>query len=471
MSTPQRLIAEFAAIVGEEHVLTTPEAMAPHLTDWRGRYTGRAICVVKPATTEQVAGVVGQCFKARVAMVPQGGNTGLCGGATPDRSGETVVICLSRLNRIRGLDLINDTVTVEAGCVLQQVRETVDASDRLFPLALAAQGSCEIGGNLSTNAGGVHVLRYGNMRELTLGLEVVLPDGRIWDGLRGLRKDNSGYDLKQVFIGAEGTLGIITAAVLKLYPRPQSTAVAWVAISGPAAAVELLGRLRARFGERLTAFEIIGRAAFDLVLRHIRGARSPLVQRYDWQLLIEVNDTWKGVDLENAIEDALATELQRGLVLDATVARSLAQAQAMWNLRENISESQRLEGYSIKHDISVQLSRIPEFIERAGKALREELGEVRIVCFGHIGDGNLHYNLSCPALVPDDSFRTQVGAANRVVHDLVVQLGGSVSAEHGVGQLRRAELEHYKTPVEMDLMRSIKRALDPLDLMNPGKVV
>jgi FAD/FMN-containing dehydrogenase len=471
VSVSDRLIKELAGVVGEAHVLASPEAMAPHLTDWRGRYTGRALCVVKPAETEQVARVAALCSAARTAMVPQGGNTGLCGGATPDRSGEAVVICMSRLNRIRALDLINDTVTVEAGCVLQRVREAADARERVFPLALAAQGSCEIGGNLSTNAGGVHVLRYGNMRELTLGLEVVLPDGRVWDGLRALRKDNSGYDLKQLFIGAEGTLGIITAAVLKLYPKPRATAVAWAAVPGPAAAVELLGRLRARFGERLTAFEIIARAALDLVLRHIPGARAPIAGEREWHLLIEVDDHWEDIDLAHAIEEALAAELEHGLVLDAVVARSLAQAQAMWNLRENISESQRVEGYSIKHDISVPVSRIPEFIERAGEALRREFDEVRIVCFGHIGDGNLHYNLSRPISLPDDAFIGQAAAANRVVHDLVARLGGSVSAEHGVGQLRRAELTQYKSPVEMDLMRSVKRALDPFDLMNPGKVL
>jgi FAD/FMN-containing dehydrogenase len=465
------LLTSLAGIVGAAHVLTAAADMAPALTDWRGRYIGRARCIVKPADTAQVAAVVATCAAAGVPMVPQGGNTGLCGGATPDASGNAVVINLSRLNRIRDIDIANNTIAVEAGCVLQQVQEAAERANRLFPLALAAQGSCQIGGNLSTNAGGVHVLRYGNTRDLTLGLEVVLPDGRVWNGLRGLRKDNTGYDLKYLFIGAEGTLGIVTAAVLKLFPKPQTTAVAWLAVADPAAAVALLGRMREAFADRVCAFEIVGRAALDLVLQHIPGARDPLAQPHDWYVLMELADTLVGFDLAAAVEVALMAEMEAGRVRDAVVARSIGQAQALWALRENISEAQRIEGISIKHDIAVPVSRIAEFIAAAGEALQRAFGAVRIVVFGHIGDGNLHYNLSRPQAANNEQFIAQTPAANRIVHDLVARLGGSISAEHGLGQLKRGEILRYKSAVEMELMRRVKAALDPHNLMNPGKVL
>ncbi len=465
------LTARLGEIIGAAHVLTDAADTAPSLTDWRGRYTGRARSVVKPANTDEVAAVVTACAQARVPMVPQGGNTGLCGGATPDASGNAVVINLARVNRIRDIDVANNTITAEAGCVLQQVQEAAERANRLFPLALAAQGSCQIGGNLSTNAGGVHVLRYGNTRDLTLGLEVVLPDGRIWNGLRGLRKDNTGYDLKHLFIGAEGTLGIVTAVVLKLFPKPQTSAVAWLAVPDPAAAVDLLGRMRDAFADRVCAFEIVGRPALDLVLQHISGARDPLAQRHDWYVLMELADTLAGFDLAAAVEAALSTEMEAGRVRDAVVARSIAQAQALWALRENISEAQRIEGISIKHDIAVPVSRIDEFITAAGKALRRAFGGVRIVVFGHIGDGNLHYNLSRPEAAGNDEFIAQTPAANRIVHDLVTRLGGSISAEHGLGQLKRGEILRYKSELEMELMRRVKTALDPHNLMNPGKVL
>jgi FAD/FMN-containing dehydrogenase len=465
------LIDTLRAIVGAAHVLEVAADMAPFLSDWRGRYHGSARAVVRPQDAVELARVVAACAAAGVPMVPQGGNTGLCGGATPLADGAAVVISLARLNRIRAIDADNDTLTVEAGCTLAAVQEAAAAAGRMFPLALASEGSCMIGGNLSTNAGGVQVLRYGNMRELVLGLEVVLPDGRVWDGLRGLRKDNTGYDLKQLFIGAEGTLGIVTAAVLKLFPALRSRATAWVAVPDPAAAVRLLGRLRADCGERVSAFEIVGRAALELVLQHIPGARDPLAGAPAWTVLVELSDPAADAPLTAQLEAALTAAFDKGLASDAVLAASAAQAQALWALRENISEAQRVEGISIKHDVAVPLSRIPEFLARAGRALAQRWPDVRVVAFGHIGDGNLHYNLSKPVATDNPGFIALSGEVNRIVHDLVYELGGSISAEHGLGQLKRDEILHYKAALEIELMQRIKHALDPMGLMNPGKVL
>lgn len=462
------LIASLRALVGEGHVLTEPEGMAPWCTDWRGRYTGAALAIVSPGDTPQVAEVVRLCADASVPVVPQGGNTGLCGGATPI-AGE-VVVSLRRLNRVRAIDVANNTITVEAGCTLAVVQEAAAAADRLFPLSLAAEGTATIGGNLSTNAGGVQVLRYGNARELCLGLEVVLPDGRVWNGLRGLRKDNTGYDLKHLFIGAEGTLGLITAAVLKLYSRPRSVATAWVGVPTPTAAVTLLTRLRESIGGRITAFELIGRSALELVLKNIPRSRDPLPAISPWQVLVELSDTMES-DLASALQEALTDAVGTGAASDAVIAQNEAQARAFWALRDNISEAQKVEGVSIKHDISLPVSRIAEFIERADTALSAAFPGVRIVCFGHVGDGNLHYNQSKPLAQDNAAFIAQSGAVNRIVHDIVHELGGSISAEHGLGQLKRDEILRYKSDVEMDMMRAVKKALDPKGLMNPGKVL
>ncbi len=461
------LIAELSRLLGGRHVLTATEDLAPYCTDWRGRYAGSALCVALPASTEEVAAVVAACTAVGVAIVPQGGNTGLCGGATP-RGGE-VVVSLRRLNRILAIDVDNNSMTVEAGCTLQAVQDAALAADRLFPLSLAAEGSATLGGNLSTNAGGVQVLRYGNARDLTLGLEVVLADGRIWDGLRALRKDNTGYDLKHLFIGAEGTLGLITAATLKLFPRPRAHATAWVAVPDAAAAVRLLGRFRDAAGDQVTAFEMVGRSALELVLRHVPNSRDPLAGRPAWQLLIELSGARD--DLAAVLEQALQQAASEGLVADAVLAHSAAQTAALWALRENVSEAQKIEGVSIKHDIAVPVSRIAEFIARADAALQAAFPGVRIVCFGHIGDGNLHYNQSRPDAQSNAEFIAQTGAVNRIVHDLVHELGGSISAEHGLGQLKREEVLRYKSRTEMDLMRAVKQALDPRGLMNPGKVI
>ncbi|HRV77784.1 MAG TPA: FAD-binding oxidoreductase [Thauera sp.] len=465
------LNARLRTIVGAANVLEAEADMAPFLSDWRGRYHGRARAVVRPRDTAEVAAVVAACAQAGVAMVPQGGNTGLCGGATPLVDGAAVVISLARMNRIRALDADNDTLTVEAGCTLAAVQEAAQAAGRLFPLSLASEGSCLIGGNLSTNAGGVQVLRYGNTRELVLGLEVVLPDGRVWDGLRGLRKDNTGYDLKQLFIGAEGTLGIVTAAVLKLFPAIRSRAMAWVAVPDPRAAVRLLGMLRAVCGERVSAFEIVGRTALGLVLQHIPGARDPLAGAPAWSVLVELSDPDVDAPLDAQLQAVLGEACAQGLAADAAVAASAAQAQALWALREDISEAQRIEGVSIKHDVSVPVSRIPEFLERAGAALAARWPDVRVVAFGHIGDGNLHYNLSKPAADDNAAFIARTAEVNRIVHDLVCELGGSISAEHGLGQLKREEVLRYKPALEMELMRRVKQAFDPAGLMNPGKVL
>ncbi|KAF0165593.1 MAG: FAD dependent oxidoreductase [Rhodocyclaceae bacterium] len=461
------LIDELRRLLGERHVLTAAGDVASYCTDWRGRYTGSAPCVALPGSTEEVAAVVRACAVRGAAMVPQGGNTGLCGGATP--IGGEVVVNLRRMNRIRAIDADNNSMTVEAGCTLQAVQEAAAEADRLFPLSLAAEGSATIGGNLSTNAGGVQVLRYGNARELTLGLEVVLADGRIWNGLRSLRKDNTGYDLKHLFIGAEGTLGLITAATLKLFSRPRAHATAWVAVPDPAAAVRLLGRLRDAAGDNVTAFEIVGRPALELVLKHIPNARDPLLGKPAWQVLIELSGSRD--DLSATLEQALEAAAEDGIVDDAVLAASGAQTAALWALRENVSEAQKIEGVSIKHDIAVPVSRIAEFIARADAALQAAFPQVRIVCFGHIGDGNLHYNQSRPDAQSNSEFIAQTGAVNRIVHDLVHELGGSISAEHGLGQLKREEVLRYKSATEMDMMRAVKQALDPRGLMNPGKLL
>jgi FAD/FMN-containing dehydrogenase len=390
-----------------------------------------------------------------VAVVPQGGNTGLVGGSVPTGGRREVVLALARMNRIRGLDRLNDTATVEAGCVLAAVQAAAADAGRLFPLSLAAEGSCQIGGNLSTNAGGVNVLRYGTAREQVLGLEVVLPDGRVWDGLRGLRKDNTGYDLKQLFLGAEGTLGVITAAVLRLYPKPTASATAWIALASPAQAVELLAALRSRVGERVSAFELVSRSCLEAVLAHVPGARDPLGTPHAWYVLAEFGDSGSTEDLRERLEAALEGH-------DAVLAQSGEQARSLWRLRESIPEAQFS---NVKHDISVPISKIPEFIELTDQALKSAFSNTTIFCFGHVGDGNLHYNIGPAALLP------QREAVNRIVYDAVARLGGSISAEHGLGQLKREAIRRQKSPLELELMRALKAALDPKGLMNPGKVL
>ena len=447
--TLQRRLAD---IVGAPHVLTAPGDTKPYFTDWRKQYSAPAECVVRPASTEEVARVVALCARESVAVVPQGGNTGLVGGSVPTGARREIVLALGRMNRIRAFDVLNDTITVEAGCVLAAVQGAADEAGRLFPLSLAAEGSCQIGGNLSTNAGGVNVLRYGNAREQVLGLEVVLPDGRVWDGLRGLRKDNTGYDLKQLFVGAEGTLGVITAAVLRLYPKPAASATAWIALGAAREAVELLAELRGRVGERISAFELVSRSCLEAVLSHVPGTRDPLGAPHPWYVLAQFDDT---EDLQTRVEQALARR-------EAVIAQSGEQARALWRLRESIPEAQFA---NVKHDISLPVSKIPEFIAHADRALKAGFAAAEIYCFGHVGDGNLHYN------VGPESLLEQRAAVSRVVYDAVARLRGSISAEHGLGQLKRAEVRAHKNPLELELMRALKATLDPQGLMNPGKVL
>ncbi len=462
------LAARLRDLVGPAGVVDDP---AGFLTDWRGAYSGTAAAVVRPGSTEEVAAVVALCRELGVAVVPQGGNTGLCGGAVPDASGRQVVLSLTRMRRIRDLDAANSTITVEAGVVLRTVQEAAAAAGRLFPLSLGAEGSCTIGGNLATNAGGTGVLRYGTMRDLTLGLEVVLPDGRVWDGLRGLRKDNTGYDLKQLFVGAEGTLGVITAAVLTLFPAVRSRATAWVALPDPQAAVDLIGLVRASAGDRLTAFELMSRQSVEFVLRHAAGARDPIADVHPWYALVELSDTLPDAALDAVVETALGEAVGRGVVADAVVASGSAQVAALWALREGVSEAQDHEGPSLKHDVTVPISSIPAFVAATDRALAGALPGVRVVAYGHVGDGNLHYNLSGPEPRDDGAFRARAGVLSRIVYDSVAAFDGSISAEHGLGQSKRDVIAGYKSPLELELMRGVKRLLDPAGLMNPGKVL
>lgn len=465
------LIERLRDAVGAAHVLTDADAMAPYLVDWRKRYRGAALAVVRPASTDQVAAVVAACAEARAPMLPQGGNTGLVGGGTPDITGTAVLISLARMNRVRAVDPFNDAITVEAGCVLQTVQEVAREHGRLFPLSLAAQGSATIGGNLATNAGGTQVLRYGNARDLTLGLEVVLPSGEVWNGLRALRKDNTGYDLKHLFIGAEGTLGIITAATLKLFPLPRAQVTAFAALPSLAAAVDLLNAARAGAGSTLTAFEVMAANCLARAVAELPRLRLPLPLDSPWFALLEISDHEDEAHAAGVLEAILAGAGEAGHVRDAVVARSLAEAQALWALREGIPEAHAKAGGNVKHDIALPISAIPEFVASTNAELAARFPWIEPSVFGHLGDGNLHYNMGTRADTPIAVAFAHEAEINRIVHDAVAARGGSISAEHGIGQMKRALLPHYKAPLELTLMRRIKLALDPLGLMNPGKVL
>lgn len=459
------------SIVGTDYILTESADMAAYLTDWRRRFTGKAIAVIKPGSTEEVASLVRLCNEFRIPIVPQGGNTGLVLGSVPDESGKAIVLSLTRLNRIRGIDTINNTMTVESGVILEQVQNAAAEAGRLFPLSLAAEGSCTIGGNLSTNAGGTAVLRYGNSRELCLGLEVVTPQGEIWNGLRGLRKDNTGYDLRDLFIGAEGTLGIITAAVLKLFPLPHAQLTALAAMQSPEQALKLLSMAQEKCGAMLTGFELMSDFCLQLVAKHFPQMRLPFPQRYPQYVLLELSDNESEEHATAMLEGLITDALELGVIEDAAVASSIAQSKALWNLREHIPLAQAEEGKNIKHDISVPISDIGEFIRTTDVLLQEAFPGCRMVTFGHLGDGNLHYNVSPPEGGSDEEFIARQSEINRVVHDSVHGFGGSISAEHGLGALKRDEIRAYKLVVELNLMRALKQALDPLCLMNPGKVI
>ncbi|MCS0501146.1 FAD-binding oxidoreductase [Ancylobacter mangrovi] len=462
------LLAAITPRLGAAHVLTDAADMAPYLREERGLYQGRTAAVIRPGATEEVAFVVAACAEAGVPIVPQGGNTGLVGGQTP--FGE-LLLSLTRLDRIRNVDPVDMTMTVEAGVILDTVHHAAEDAGCLFPLHIASQGSCRIGGNLSTNAGGTAVLRYGNARELVLGLEVVLADGRVWNGLKRLRKNNAGYDLKQLFLGTEGTLGIITAAVLKLFPQPAQRSTAFLAVPGPGAALALLKRLRGEAGDALTTFELMAAFGVETVLKHMPGTVRPLAERYDWYVLAEFSAPTRAFDLAALMEEGLGEAMEAGEVLDAVIAASEAQADALWRLREDMSEAQKHEGGSIKHDVSVPVSRVPEFLERALAAVTAALPGLRPCPFGHVGDGNIHFNLSQPEGMEKAAFIDMWETFNRIVHDIVTEMDGSIAAEHGIGRLKAHELVHYGDPVALDLMHRLKQALDPAGLLNPGKVI
>ena len=467
----QTFLDQLRSICGPDHVLTEGDLSAWEV-DWRKRSHGKALAVVRPGNTDEVAQVVKACVSARVSLVPQGGNTGLVVGSTPDDSGSQLVLSLQRLHAVREIDAANLTITVEAGCVLQNLQEAALQAGFLFPLSLAAEGSCTLGGNLATNAGGTQVLRYGNARDLCLGLEVVTAAGEVWHGLSGLRKDNTGYDLRDLYIGSEGTLGVITAATLKLYPLPAARLTAWAAVASMDEAVALLGLAQQHLGANLTGFEVMGQFALSLVVKHFAQLKVPFHDSAAFGVLLECSDQESEAHARAQFERLLEAALAKGCISDAVVAESLAQARQLWHVRESIPLAQAEEGLNIKHDISVPVSRIPEFVRSTDALLQQALPGVRLVNFGHLGDGNLHYNVQAPAGVDAAAFLSQrEDEVNTLVFDAVQRFGGSISAEHGVGTLKVSKLEQHKSPVALSLMRSIKTALDPHNLMNPGKLL
>ncbi len=469
----RELVKALTELVGAAHVLRGEDAR-PYLVDWRERYQGEALAVVRPGSTEEVAQVVKLCALHGVPIVPQGGNTGLCGAATPDKRGNAVVLSTGRLNRIRHIDTANDTMDVEAGCILQNLQQAARDAGRLFPLSLAAEGSCTIGGNLATNAGGTQVLRYGNTRDLVLGLEVVTPQGEIWHGLRGLRKDNTGYDLRNLFVGSEGTLGIITAATLKLYPLPVAQCTALLALGSLDDAIAVLAAARQGFGASLTGYELMAGDCLRLVNQCYPQQRLPFEGESaasPWFALLELSDSESEEHARERFEAVVGELLEAGTVLDAVIAENITQSKALWHLRESIPLAEKDTGKSIKHDVSLPVSNIAAFIERGNAALQAAVPGIRHIIFGHLGDGNLHYNVARGVNMSEDELLSRQEDVYRIVHDCVHALKGSISAEHGVGQLKRDILPQYKDPVEMALMHRIKKALDPQGLMNPGKVL
>ena len=464
-------LTHLKAMLGPKGSIETPSDKAPFLSEWRDKYHGTTPLILRPATVDEVIGVVRYCNEKNIPLVPQGGNTGLVGGQLPFEDCPALLLNLSRLAGIRAKDSLNNTITVDAGVTLQQVQDHADDMDRFFPLSLASEGSCQIGGNISTNAGGTAVLRYGNMRDLVLGLEVVLPNGKLWNGLTGLRKDNTGYDLKQLFIGAEGTLGVITGACLKLFPRPLDRQTAFVALGSVAHAIELLRLSQGLSGDLVSGFELIPQIGLDFVLRHGNNVRAPLTETFPWYVLIDVSGGHKVDALKPVMEAVMETGFEQGLILDAVMAQSDAERTGLWQLREQLSEVQKAEGGSIKHDIAVPVSAMPAFIDEAMKAVLSRIPGARPVPFGHVGDGNVHFNISQPIDMDRNAFLDHWTTLSREVHDIAVRFGGSISAEHGIGILKKDELKDRKAGTPLQLMHSIKAALDPKGLMNPGKIL
>lgn len=467
----QVVIERLKTAAGPGGFLDQPDDVAPYAKSWRGNWVGRSPLLLRPKTTAEMSAIVRICAETGTAIVPQGGNTGLTYGSQPGQGMNEVIVSTQRMKAIRDIDLKNDTITVEAGVVLQEIQRQAAEANRLFPLSLGAEGTCQIGGNISTNAGGIQVLRYGNTRNLVLGLEVVLADGRIWNGLRGLRKDNTGYDLKQLFIGGEGSLGIITAAVLKLFPRPSEAQSAWIGVASPDAAVDLLGLMRTRLGESVSSFELISRPTVELLLAGVPGHTDPLPVVYPWYVLCEVTGQGEPGSLAEPLGSVLGEAVEKSIAADAVLATSGEQAKKLWKMREDMPFGVQAAGGAIPHDVSVPLSRITEFIRRADQAMKSAYPTVRFCCFGHVGDGNLHYNPVRPIDWSYEKFAAEREAVNKIVHDIVVDLGGSISAEHGIGLVRLDENLRYKSAVEIDLMNRIKLALDPANIMNPGKTV
>jgi FAD/FMN-containing dehydrogenase len=460
----------FGAIIGARNLLTESADMAPYLKEWRDLFTGKARAVARPSSTAQVAALLALAHETGTPIVPQGGNTGLVGGQIPVAEGREIILSLGRLDKVRSIDPVSDTIIVEAGVTLSRVQDAADGADRLFPLSLASEGSCTIGGNLSTNAGGTAVLAYGNSRDLCLGLEVVLADGRIWNGLRTLRKDNTGYDLKNLFIGAEGTLGVITSASLKLFPKPKARATAFLAVDSPDQALALLHLARAEAGQQLTTFEIMPRFGVEVVLRHAPGTRDPLGAPSPWYVLMELSSP--GADgLDATVERLLEAALDRGVISDAVLAASEAQRQDLWRIREAMSEVQRFEGGSIKHDISVPVAAVPDFLAEAIALVIRMIPGCRPLPFGHLGDGNIHFNITQPEGADKAAFLARWDEINAAVHAVVASFHGSISAEHGIGRLKKHLLPGVKDPVELALMRAIKATLDPTGILNPGAVL
>jgi FAD/FMN-containing dehydrogenase len=467
---PVALRAQLTQLLGADSVMIDGADMAPMLVDHRKLYQGAAFAVALPRTVQEVSRVVEWCNQQRVGVVPQGGNTGYCGGATPDESGQQLLLSLRRLNRIRALDRDNFSMTVEAGCILAKVQQAADEAERFFPLSLGSEGSCQIGGNLATNAGGLNVVRYGMTRDLVLGIEIVLPGGQILSSLTSLRKDNTGYDLKSLFVGSEGTLGVITAATLKLWPKMRSSATAFIAIAEPENVISLLARLRAAAGETLSSFELIPRVAIDLTTRYIEGVTDPFERPYAWYLLCELTSGASQPLLE-LLQQTLAQASEQGELLDAVFATSERVRAAFWRLRETVPEAQRHAGPSLKHDISVPVASLPRFIREASAWVAQHVPDGILVSYGHAGDGNLHFNVNRAPNASTPTFMAREAQIKRAIHDIVARYDGSISAEHGIGRLKRDELARYAPPAELDVMRAIKQALDPHGIMNPGKML